>query len=227
MIINQKLKFQETLFWDYKYKDLKNIYNPNRDSYFHKHFKEPIKNLPHPAKVLEIACGVRTDGIELARFGIQLTELDISPIAVAKAKELFDSQNLVGSFNGLIVLGVEPNAWPYYTLYLLFKPIKILIRYLNPRPYNSSADDQCWGFTKHKFKKLFKLADIKILEIKRVKYLQEFYEQYIRLINRLLRKNSEANKNIMNRLCLLDQWLAKIPILNLFNWHWNVIGKKV
>jgi len=264
-----EIKNQEVLFWNYKYQNQKMIYNSERDSYFHDHFKKPIKNLTPSSKVLEVACGTRTDGLELALAGLEMTELDISPVAVKKAEEFFKSQNLNGTFlvadaenlpfadetfsavftaasfhhflnplkslmemkrvvkrGGFVILGVEPNAWPYYTFYLLLKPLKILIRFCHPRPFNSLADDQSWGFTKHQIKKLFKLAGLEILTTKRVKYLQEVYEQYLRLINRLLCKDYSANKNLMIKLGSLDQLLAKIPLLNLFNWYWNVIAKK-
>ncbi len=264
------IKETEIKFWDFKYKDQNIDYEPNRDSYFHYHFKSPMFNLQKPAKILELACGVRTDGIELARAGHNLTELDISPEAVLKAKNLFESQNLSGKFivgdaenlpfegqsfdavftaasfhhfpnplktlqeikrvtkpYGLIILGIEPNAWPYYTIYLILKPLQLLIRKINPRPFNSIADDKCWGFTKRKFKKLFKKAGIEIIEIKRVKYLQEFYDQWLRLKTRLIKETQQENPNMKKRLEKIDQVLSKIPILNLFNWHWNIIARRI
>jgi len=273
----QTIKDTEKKFWDYKYEHEQIKYNPERDFYFHDHFKKPMLDLPKPAQILEIACGVRTDGIELARAGHDLTELDISEKAVEKTRALFESQNLSGKFvvsdaenlpfadaefdavftaasfhhfpnfvkalqemkrvckpNGYIILGCEPNAWPYYSLYLILRPLQWLVRRLNPRPFNSLADDQCWGFTKRRFKKLFRKAGIEVVKIQRVKYFQECYEQWLRLRSRLFKNKVETihelslqNQKFIKKLAHLDQIIAKIPILNLGNWFWNVIGKNV
>jgi len=265
----KNIKQSEISFWDFKYKNQKNKYNPNRDYYFHHNFKQPMINLSKPAKILEIACGTRVDGIELSLIGHKLTETDISKQAVEKAKQMFESQNLTAEFiqadvdnlpfsnntfdavftaasfhhfpnpnkslseirrvtkhNGFIILGVEPNSWPYYTIYLILKPLKWIIRKINPRPFNSVADDECWGFTKNKLKKLFRQANIKIISIQRVKYAQEFYEQYLRLLSRLKHYKIIPKQNILKKLAKIDKFLSKIPLINLSNWHWNIIGKK-
>jgi ubiquinone/menaquinone biosynthesis C-methylase UbiE len=267
---SEHIKQAESAFWDYKYGHEESMYRANRDQYFHDLFKKPMRELPRPAKILEIACGARTDGIELARDGHSLTELDISAVAVERARAIFKSQNLIGEFvvgdaehlpfadetfdavftaasfhhfpdplaalaemkrvtknNGLIILGVEPAAWPYYTIYFILKPLKWLIRKLNPRPLNSIADDECAGFTEKNFRKLFKKIDIKILQIQRVKYLQEIAEQSQRLFSRL-RRTTPCHPERSRGTCLqtIDRALSQIPILKNLNWHFNVIGKK-
>lgn len=56
-----------------------------RNSLFHTQFEAPMLNLPPGACVLEVACGTRVDGIEIAKSGKLVTSVDISPEAVAHA----------------------------------------------------------------------------------------------------------------------------------------------
>lgn len=59
-----------------------------RNSSFHWHFLNPMRNLPAGSAVLEVACGTRADGIEIAERGIDVTSFDISPVSVAKSHGL-------------------------------------------------------------------------------------------------------------------------------------------
>jgi len=59
-----------------------------RNSSFHWHFLDPMRNLPTDAAVVEVACGTRADGIEIAQRGKNVTSFDISPVSVAKSRWL-------------------------------------------------------------------------------------------------------------------------------------------
>ncbi len=58
-----------------------------RNSLFHRQFEEPMLALPPGACVLEVACGTRVDGIEIARSGKLVTSIDLSPDAVVQAQQ--------------------------------------------------------------------------------------------------------------------------------------------
>ncbi len=59
-----------------------------RNSSFHWHFLNPMRQLPDGAAVLEVACGTRADGIEIAAANKFVTSFDISPVSVAKSRWL-------------------------------------------------------------------------------------------------------------------------------------------
>lgn len=263
-----EFKNLEKKYWDLFYGDSGFEYSPNRDLPFHDNFKNILKDLPRGSNVLEIACGVRCDGIEIAQKGITVYETDISDTAVEKARQIykklnienngkfiscdaenmpfennfFDASFIAASFHhlpnpilalremkrvtkngGFIILGVEPNAWPYFTIFLLLKPLKKIIRAKNNKKFSSIADDTTDGFTKKKLKFICQEAGLKIIFIKRVKYISEFYDSGLRLISRLIKKNIKPNRQIQIILSYLDNLISYIPIINLFNWHWNVV----
>lgn len=59
-----------------------------RTSRFHRQFKQPMIDLPNGSAVLELACGTRADGIELAQHGKDVTAIDISLDAVSHSSRL-------------------------------------------------------------------------------------------------------------------------------------------
>ncbi|MBI4092709.1 MAG: class I SAM-dependent methyltransferase [Candidatus Kerfeldbacteria bacterium] len=75
-----------------------------RMSDFHRHFKQPMFDLPGHAAILEVACGTRADGIELALAGKDVTCLDISLDAVQEGQRLAQ-QNSAGRIRFLVADG--------------------------------------------------------------------------------------------------------------------------
>jgi len=126
---------------------------------------------------------------------------------------------------GYVVLGVEPNSWPYKTVYKILHPLKMYIRKKRNRGMDSIADDETKGFSKRDLKKIFQDAHINIIEIKPVKFTLEWYDQYLRLKGRIFRKEFSPNLFIYKLLECIDSFLERIPIVNHFFWHWNVIGR--
>lgn len=266
-----EFKTLENKYWNIFYEQQDINYQLDRNLNYHTDFKGPLKNLPTGAKVLEIACGIRCDGIELARAGLEVYETDISEVAIKKARELYtklkleskghfircDAENLpfpdnffaasfiAASFhhlpnsdnalkemkrvtqkNGYVILGLEPNAWPYYTILFILKPLKKLLRRYNKKNFHSIADDTTYGFTKKQLNKLFKRVQLKIISIKRAKYLSEFYDSGLRLISKILKRPCLPNRRIQRFFSQIDKFISKIPLINFFNWHWSVIAKK-
>lgn len=126
---------------------------------------------------------------------------------------------------GIISIGVEPASWPYYTIFKILSPIKHYIRQKRQRQLNSIADDTTNGFSRRQLKKLLTQADLEIIEIRPVKYSLEIYDSYRRLVERLTHRSSNPSLRIQTLLSQLDQQIEKIPLLNYFSWHWNIISR--
>lgn len=124
-----------------------------------------------------------------------------------------------------VVLGVEPNSWPYYSIYPLLFPLKWVIRLIRKRPYDSIADDQTRGFTERRLMELFWLAELKVELIERVKYAEEVYDKFCALMERFRLQQNPDKKNL-DAIRKIDNYVSQLPVLRNLNWHWNVIGRK-
>lgn len=241
-----------------------------RTSIFHRHFKQPMLNLPAGSSILEVACGMRVDGIEIAQVGQDVTSLDISPEAIERAQALvkqagmeerlrlavadgerlpfadqvFDATFVAASFHhfqhqlpaltemkrvtkpgGYVILGVEPQAWPYRTIFRWLGPLKRFIRRRQYRAFNSVADDSTEGYTEGQLRELFRRTGLAVTEVKPVKFLSEFYDSAIRLSGRLLRRQLRPWRWLDHRLAEVDAGLERIPGVSKLGWHWNVISR--
>ncbi|MBI4089882.1 MAG: methyltransferase domain-containing protein [Candidatus Kerfeldbacteria bacterium] len=242
----------------------------SRSSRFHNRFKQPMMELPLGSAVLEVACGTRVDGVEIAAAGQSATALDISPDAVVQAQSLvrqvglegrlrlavsdaehlpfsdrvFDATFVAASFHhfpnqlsallemrrvtkpgGLVIFGVEPQAWPYRTLYRWLGPLKRYIRRRQYRMYNSVADDSTEGYTEPQLRELFRRADLEIQEVSPAKLLSECYDSSVRLLQRLLRRQLHPWAWLDHRLADVDAGLERLPGISKLFWHWNVISR--
>lgn len=126
---------------------------------------------------------------------------------------------------GYIILGVEPNSWPYKTIYKLLKPLKKYIRHRRQRPIDSISDDTTNGFSEGMLKKLFQEARIEIIEIRPVKYFLEIYDSYLRLKQSLVHKQNHPSKHIKKIFIKIDSFIMHIPVIKKLSWHWNVISR--
>jgi ubiquinone/menaquinone biosynthesis C-methylase UbiE/uncharacterized protein YbaR (Trm112 family) len=66
-----------------------------RDSPFYRHyhqsFLDDLRQLPCGSRILEVGCGLGTDGLELLRSGYRLVETDIAPGHLGEARKLHQS----------------------------------------------------------------------------------------------------------------------------------------
>ncbi|MBI4426435.1 MAG: methyltransferase domain-containing protein [Candidatus Kerfeldbacteria bacterium] len=241
-----------------------------RSSAFHRHFKRPMLNLPPGSSVLEVACGTRVDGIEIALAGKDVTSLDISSAAIKHAQSLVkrtgvgahlrlavaDGEHLpfadasfaatftAASFhhfphqraaleemkrvtkpNGYVIWGVEPQAWPYQTLYKLLAPVKAYIRRRRQRQHNSIADDTTTGYTEAQLRQLFRQVGLDILELQPVKFLSEVYDSGVRMASRLAGREFRPWTPLDRTLARIDAILERLPLVRKLFWHWNVISR--
>lgn len=261
----------ENKYWNQFYAAGESAYRPNRDLVYHYDFKGPMLNLPKGSKILELACGARCDGIELAQAGHEVYETDIAESAVAKAIDIYqrlglrergrflivDAENLpfednffdaafiAASFHhlpnplralsemrrvakpgGCLILGVEPSAWPYYTVFVLLRPVKKWLRRRNKKTFHSIADDTARGFTKKQLIKLCRRANWQVIAVKRAKYLSEFLDSGFRLSAKITKIPLGPPIWLQRIFAWFDARLSRLPPLCYFNWHWSVIAKK-
>jgi ubiquinone/menaquinone biosynthesis C-methylase UbiE len=266
-----EFKEQESRYWSNFYSWQTINYRPDRDLPYHDDFKKYLLKLDAGSKILELACGIRCDGVELAKAGFKVFETDIAEEAVNKAKVLYEQLGLLdqGEFlvtdaekmpfaddyfaavfisasfhhlpnpqaailemkrvtkkGGLVILGLEPNAWPYFTVFKLLEPAKKIIRGGSDLKFHSIADDTTQGFTKSQLRKLCRQAGLEVIKIYREKYFGELYDSGIRFLNKLFKLKLRPNLKVERFLCLIDRIIAYLPLINLTNWHWSIICRK-
>lgn len=125
-----------------------------------------------------------------------------------------------------VVLGVEPNRWPYYSVYPILAPLKWVIRKIRKRPYDSIADDQTKGFTIKTFTKLYNDAGLNLEETQRVKYVEEFYDKILQLQKLFRIAPPDSDKSGLESVREFDKKVSEIPGIRTLNWHWNAVGRK-
>lgn len=129
---------------------------------------------------------------------------------------------------GLIILGIEPNCWFYYTIYPVVKLLKKLKKKSQNIPSSSVADESTYGFGRRAIRNIINKVDLEIIDLKPVWFLNGFLHTGLMGLNKLLKRKKAFRiggffeKTVVN----IDESLAKIPLINNFCWHWNIIAKK-
>lgn len=120
---------------------------------------------------------------------------------------------------GLVIIGSEPNSWPY--LFKTTKHSKIGIRFLkmfrdDPTLYQGSPEDwETTGFDRKGIRELLNKAELRELEIKPIWYTNGFLQAL----------GLRPPSFIERFLIYFDELLSKVPVINRFGWHWNVVAK--
>ncbi len=78
----------EERFWDLTYEQEGKRKLDNRSAPFHEHFRKPLVDLPRNSLILELGCGNRADGFEIAQAGQNVIETDVSLKALELARQL-------------------------------------------------------------------------------------------------------------------------------------------
>lgn len=266
-----EFKEQESQYWSGFYSRQNINYQVNRDLPYHYNFKKYLLELPVGSKILELACGIRIDGVELAQAGMKVFETDIAPEAVKKAQALYEQLQLTeqGEFlecdaekmpfadnyfasvfiaasfhhlpnpqlalvemkrvtqsGGLVILALEPSAWPYFTLYKLLEPAKKMIRGASDLKFHSIADDTTQGFTNRGLKRMCRQAGLEVVQVYREKYLGELYDSGLRFLNKFFKLQLKSSTQIQRGLCGVDRIISYVPLINLTNWHLTIICRK-
>ena len=124
--------------------------------------------------------------------------------------------------DGQLIFAMEPSWWMMFStkLFAGFNRLRI-------HQGASAADESHYGYFKKDFFALSK-KDFTVIKIKRVWILQGFVHYALEACYRVfkLKKRLKLPRRIEYFILFLDEILLKLPLINLFNWHWIVILKK-
>jgi ubiquinone/menaquinone biosynthesis C-methylase UbiE len=122
--------------------------------------------------------------------------------------------------DGLIIIGSEPNSWQYKFKGIKKSKIGKRIIQIFRDDYtvneNSPGDHKTHGFSKKYLTELFNEVEMEIFSIKPIWFLNGFLS--------LLKINPP--QKIEELVIILDDFIAKVPLVNRYSWKWNITLKK-
>lgn len=144
---------------------------------------------------------------------------------------------------GVVVIGIEPNCWPYFSLFKVIGLLRRLVKLVeficgrdtrNLREAteffssegralddHSPGDAVTRGFTARRLREMAVRAGLAVHECQRVWYLSGLM-QAVPGLGWLMNVSYGVQELIVH----LDDALSRMPILNLLNWHWTVVCVK-
>ena len=133
---------------------------------------------------------------------------------------------------GVIIIGFEPNSWPYFTIYPCIRFLKKILRlekYTKSRHSGISVGDQeTEGFSYADFKLFLNESNLKLVRIERIWFLFGFIHTILSIINSKLPQNKSIDLpvNVQKVIIFIDDLILSIPVIKNFCWHWTLIAKK-
>jgi len=144
----------------------------------------------------------------------------------------FKEVNRVLKSGGLLVIGFEPNTWPYFIIYPLFKRIGKLLGVRKRFKYTeiSIADQETKGFKEKDLRFFLESGKLEMVELQRVWFLNGFIHMVLSSINsKFFSKDKKIDLPVFVQKIIVkfDILISHIPLLRRFCWHWTVIAKKL
>lgn len=131
---------------------------------------------------------------------------------------------------GLLVIGFEPNRWPYFTVIPI---LRFFNRLLNPnrnvKPGETSVGDlETNGFVQADFDRFLKAEGLNKVRLQRIWYIGGFIHLLITVINRNrpVGQLLELPLTLQRMLVACDEFLARIPLLRRYCWHWTLVAQR-
>lgn len=130
---------------------------------------------------------------------------------------------------GLLVIGFEPNRWPYFTVY---PALRLLRKILHPRRSAaggvSIGDMVSKGFTEADFERFLKAEGLKKVCLQRIWYIDGFTQLVIEQINRKrpVGQLIDLPDALQRALVAFDDYLSRVPLLRRFCWHWTLVAQR-
>jgi ubiquinone/menaquinone biosynthesis C-methylase UbiE len=130
---------------------------------------------------------------------------------------------------GLLVIGFEPNQWPYFTVY---PALRLLRRILHPRKSAaggvSIGDMASTGFTEADFERFLKAEGLKRVSLQRIWYIDGFTQLAMEHINRKrpVGQLIDLPDVLQRALVAFDDILSRVPVLRRFCWHWTLVAQR-
>lgn len=149
-----------------------------------------------------------------------------SVVMVATLHHLKDTEKGIREMNrvlkkgGTMVIGSEPNSWPYYFKKVKHSKIGRRIVSFFRKDYNvgevSIGDETTEGFREKELRKLFERNGLKVVKYNYILFLSGF----------LLLLKINLPKAIEKALLSFDALLLKIPLIKRIGWHVNIVLRK-
>ncbi|MFH1545573.1 MAG: methyltransferase domain-containing protein [archaeon] len=121
---------------------------------------------------------------------------------------------------GTMIIGSEPNSWPYYFKKVKHSRVGRKIVSFFRKDYNveevSIGDETTEGFKEKELRKLFERNGLKVVKYNYVLFLSGF----------LLLLKINLPKAIEKALLSFDALLLKIPLVKRIGWHVNIVLRK-
>lgn len=131
---------------------------------------------------------------------------------------------------GLIIVGFEPNRWPYFTVYPILRMISKVMRLRKHFKHSETSvgDAETEGFTRKDFQNFTNEAGLEIVDLQRIWFLNGFIHTFFTSLNSKLSINSTIDLPLWLQkfLVFFDEILLKIPFMKNFCWHWTLVVKK-
>lgn len=132
---------------------------------------------------------------------------------------------------GLLVIGFEPNRWPYFTV---IPALRFLSRMLHPnRNINpneiSIGDMETTGFIETDFERFLRTTGLKKVRLQRIWYLSGFVQCVVSYINNKKRQTErfiDLPIALQRALVACDDFLSRIPLLRRLCWHWTLVAQR-
>lgn len=120
---------------------------------------------------------------------------------------------------GIVVIGSEPNRWPYYFRRIKYSSLGRKFLRLFRDDYTveggSLADYETEGFTRTDLTEMANTNSLLILEIQSIWYLNGFLSLF----------KLKLPQRVESIIVTIDENLARVPIVKNYCWKWNAIFK--
>ena len=134
---------------------------------------------------------------------------------------------------GLLIIGFEPNSWPYFIFYPIIRFVKRLVRldsFVNSKHSGVSiGDSETEGFSYSDFQLFLNQSQLELVKIQRIWFFLGYIHTALSIINSKLPSDKTlkiplfVQKFIIN----IDEFILCIPIIRNLCWHWTLVAKKI
>jgi ubiquinone/menaquinone biosynthesis C-methylase UbiE len=131
---------------------------------------------------------------------------------------------------GLLVIGFEPNRWPYFTVIPVLRLLNRLLhphRNINPGE-TSIGDMETTGFVEADFERFLREEGLKKVRLQRIWYINGFVQFAVSYINRNrpVERLIDLPYTLQRALVTFDDFLSRVPLLRRFCWHWTLVAQR-
>ena len=134
--------------------------------------------------------------------------------------------------SGILIIGFEPNRWPYFSVYPILRFLKNLLKidkYTHSKHSDVSiGDSETEGFTHNDFKKFLEESDLILQRLDRIWLIHGFIHTLLSIINSKLppEKLIDLPVKVQKIIIFIDDLILCLPIIKNFCWHWTLVAKK-